>query len=131
MGGQDIDETFSDTWTWDGSQWTQLDVEGPKPRGFQAMTYDADKERVLLYGGRQEDHLFQDLWSWDGRRWELLTNDGPLRRGVYASAYDRTRRTLVIHGSGDFLDGKWELQATTWAWSDDTGWRVVAGSDVQ
>lgn len=122
MGGQDLEQAFSDTWIWNGTKWTKLEVEGPGPRGFQAMTYDAGNERILLYGGRQDDRLFKDLWSWDGNAWHLLADDGPVRRGIYASAFDRSRGSLVIHGSGDRVEGKWDLEAATWTWTETAGW---------
>jgi hypothetical protein len=126
MGGQDLGQTFADTWAWDGSVWMELKVGGPGPRSFHAMTGDAERDRILLYGGRQGDQLFADLWSWDGREWELLANAGPLRRGIYASAYDPAGGGLVIHGGGDLIEGNWILEPTTWTWTDGAGWVQAA-----
>lgn len=126
MGGQDLDRAFGDTWTWDGTAWTRLDVQGPGLRGFHAMTYDPAGRRILLYGGRDGDRLLDDLWSWDGDSWTRLPGAGPLRRGIYASAYDPARGAFLFHGSGDLVDERWELEASTWAWTDEHGWERVA-----
>jgi len=129
MGGQDLDQTFSDVWTWNGSDWINLEVDGPGPRGFHAMTYDSGSHRVLLYGGRHGDHLLRDLWSWDGQKWARLSNAGPLRRGIYASAYDSIRGTFVIHSGGDLNEDGWQLEATTWTWSESSGWVEISGGN--
>ena len=123
MGGQTPREAYGDTWTWDGARWTRLEVEGPEPRGFQAMAYDPAGQRVVLFGGRDGDQLHRDLWSWDGDRWQRLDGVGPRRRGVFASAWDRARTRLVIHGSGDRVDGQWILESSTWTWSEAEGWQ--------
>jgi tetratricopeptide (TPR) repeat protein len=122
MGGKDLEQTFSDTWTWNGSEWVELEVKGPAARSFHAMTYDVDARRAIVYGGRHNNLLLQDLWSWRGGDWKLLAGAGPLRRGIHASAYDPHRKNVVIHGSGDRVNGKWVLEASTWTWSEATGW---------
>ena len=128
-GGQDLDGAFADTWEWDGSAWNVLQSTVPGNRGFHAMTYAQDMASIVLFGGRDGNRLLNDLWAWDGERWQQLAHDGPVRRGIYASAYDPRRRELLIHGGGDRVDGEWVLQSTTWTWSADHGWRVVAGDE--
>jgi hypothetical protein len=47
-GGHKI--AFGDTWEWDGSDWRRGAV-GPAPRSSCMMTYDAPRDRIMLYGG--------------------------------------------------------------------------------
>lgn len=66
---------FNDTWTWDGTQWTQQQPRhspaersstGPMP----GLAYDARRGEVVLFGGQG---LFgpplNDTWTWIGRDW--------------------------------------------------------------
>ena len=122
MGGKDLEQTFADTWMWDGTEWIKLEVEGPGARSFHAMVYDSDRQRVILFGGRNGDTLLNDLWSWNGGDWMRIAGSGPLRRGIHASAYDSIRQQLVIHGSGDRIDGNWALESSTWTWNSESGW---------
>ena len=66
----------AETWTWDGTAWTQHMVSGPSGRDTHAMAYDARRGRVVLYGGggtRSEGAppygYLSDVWEWDGARW--------------------------------------------------------------
>jgi Galactose oxidase, central domain len=40
-----------DTWTWDGSFWHQRQNMGPAPRAAHALSWDAAKQRGVLFGG--------------------------------------------------------------------------------
>jgi Galactose oxidase, central domain len=53
FGGFDTTgRALSDTWLWDGSNWTQQGfVTGPSPRGLHAMAYDSAHGQVVLFGG--------------------------------------------------------------------------------
>src|SRR2546426_924786 len=44
--------TTSDTWVWDGTNWTQKSpANSPGPIRLHAMTYDTDRGQVVLFGG--------------------------------------------------------------------------------
>jgi hypothetical protein len=71
----------NDTWLWDGSKWTELDIDGddrPEHRGNFVMWYDAAQQKTLLYGGIGRPNLntkvtrFSDMWSFDGTRWTKM-----------------------------------------------------------
>jgi hypothetical protein len=52
FGGYGIHGPLSDTWTWDGSSWTQQHPStSPPARGGSLMAYDANSRTVLLLGG--------------------------------------------------------------------------------
>jgi hypothetical protein len=43
---------LNDTWTWDGTNWTQQSLgKSPAARILAAMAYDADHNQVVLFGG--------------------------------------------------------------------------------
>jgi hypothetical protein len=71
----------NDTWLWDGTKWTELDIDNddrPPHRGNFVMWYDSALQRTLLYGGIGRPNLnskvtrFSDMWSFDGTRWTKM-----------------------------------------------------------
>ncbi len=44
-------ELYDDTWEWDGTAWTELDVSGPPARWFSAMAYDNTRHVIVSTGG--------------------------------------------------------------------------------
>ena len=40
----------SDTWQWGSDKWTKVQEIGPRRHGH-ALTYDNDRNRVVLFGG--------------------------------------------------------------------------------
>lgn len=75
FGGQDLTVNFlSDTWVWDGSNWTQkFPQTAPPGRVGHAMAYDSLHSQVVLFGGLDgnQDNL-DDTWLWDGTNWTRL-----------------------------------------------------------
>ena len=120
-----------DTWAWNGSAWNRIESQLPSARGFHAMASLPGSDAVVVFGGRNGDELFNYLWAWDGCKWRCMSSDGPVRRGIYASAYDQRRGELIVHGSGDRIGDGWELESETWAWSADTGWRLLASDSLR
>ncbi len=77
-------DLLQDTWSWDGSRWTEHHAEGPGPRFMHAMAWDAARRRVVLYGGGREERdgthrvstSLDDTWEWDGARWSRAIAPG-------------------------------------------------------
>src|SRR5207245_1446573 len=42
---------LADTWTFDGKRWTKLQGDGPPPREYASMVYDAAARKVVLFSG--------------------------------------------------------------------------------
>jgi Dockerin type I domain len=109
FGGTDgCCKDFGDTWTWDGTVWTQVATTGPEARFGMGMAYDSARHRTVLFGGESlsgpEFVEFGDTWEWDGVRWTQVASTGPSAREANAMAYDKARGKAVIFG-GD-----------TWEW---------------
>ena len=67
FGGTDEVDQFSDTWTFDGSTWTQVDTSvSPGPRADAAMAYDTKTQKLVMFGGFVGLTLLNDTWLWDG-----------------------------------------------------------------
>jgi hypothetical protein len=61
--------SLGDTWTWDGSTWTQqAPASSPPARYVGMMAYDAAQGNVVLFGGEdltgQTFHALDDTWTW-------------------------------------------------------------------
>jgi hypothetical protein len=54
---------LGDTWTYDGSTWTQLPIAGPSPRSFVKMVYDSVRGRIVLFGGWNGTQMVDDTWE--------------------------------------------------------------------
>src|SRR5207253_2671989 len=70
---------FADTWTWDGSNWTQRQpATSPRTISFASAAYDPTGHRVLMFGGVTTDQqnifstVVNDTWAWDGSNWSQL-----------------------------------------------------------
>lgn len=111
---------LADTWEWDGSDWVQrLPAMSPAARSQHAITYDAARGRVLMFGGRacNRGPLFGDTWEWDGNNWsEQAPTVAPAPRAAHGLAYDAAHgRVVLFGGKGSTLyDDTWTWDGTTW-----------------
>lgn len=114
--------TLSDTWSFDGTNWTQLTpVTTPPPRWGHRMVYDTARARIVTFGGRSPTTTAtaNDTWEWDGTNWiQMFPTASPSPRAFYSMAYDEVRQRTVIYGaqSGALPNGAqtWEYDGTTW-----------------
>ena len=67
MFGGDSGTTYlNDTWSFDGTTWTQIATQSAPPaRAAAQMTYDSVTQKVVLFGGFNGTYL-GDTWLWDG-----------------------------------------------------------------
>lgn len=118
-----------DTWTWDGTCWTQrhpavsppLNAFGPqttpgratKPQSFPGllMADDAASGSLVLYG------IPGSTWTWDGQNWHGSSTAPPQRgtNDAVAMAYDPGSRSVLLYfvpqgGSGQ----TWRWDGATW-----------------
>src|SRR5262249_1719399 len=55
---------FRETWTFDGKHWTHRQDIGPIPRFSHAMSFDAARRAIVLFGGRDvTDNPLGDTWE--------------------------------------------------------------------
>jgi hypothetical protein len=106
--------------------WTQKQDVGPSARGAHATTYDAARQRVVLFGGRAGGAALQgDTWEWEGGNWTQVADTGPDARSGHALAFDSNRQRVVLFGgeaAGPALrDDTWEFDGTDWTQVADTG----------
>jgi hypothetical protein len=104
------------TWTWDGSNWTQQTpaVQPPGTRYGSSGAYDPHLKHVIIFGGAEGGVPLNDTWVWTGVNWIQLTPmKSPLGREGFGMAYDVALQRMVIFGGqsgvGNFLGDTWEL----------------------
>jgi hypothetical protein len=90
----------------------------PEPRALQGMSYDAARQRTLVFGGFLVGGAPDNtLWAWDGERWSVAARGGPSPRGNVLMAYDAARDRVVLHGGeipGLAYRDTWEWDGSTW-----------------
>jgi len=112
-----------DTWLYKNGDWTQAPPADPENDGDPAaryghvMTYDSDRQRIVLMGGEPVATLLQDgVWEWDGTSWAHVTADSyPYARALSGAqqslAYDESR------GATALLFGVPTPQSLPWWWN--------------
>jgi hypothetical protein len=114
---------LSDTWEWDGANWTQVADIGPSQRFFHGMAYDHVRQTLILFGGRDSETR-NDTWEWDGEFWTQLDDSGPPPRTQFGMAGDSRRQRIVIFGGegrGGQLADTWEWDGNEWTQQEDQG----------
>ncbi|HSA29788.1 MAG TPA: right-handed parallel beta-helix repeat-containing protein [Phycisphaerae bacterium] len=109
---------LSDTWEWDGNNWTQrVPATIPPSRQHHALVYDSARGVTVLFGGLHNDsYNMDDTWEWDGTNWtQRVPTTKPSARNCYGLAYDAARGVTVLFG------GFWDVPNDTWEW-DGTNW---------
>ncbi len=106
---------LSDTWLWDGTDWTQASPgTNPPGRELHALAYDSKRGQVVLFGGVVDGSLSDDTWVWDGSTWtQKLPAHRPPARAAFAMAGDPSHQNVVLVGGSGFTD--------TWVW-DGADW---------
>lgn len=139
FGGFSGNNYNDQTWTWDGSSWTEVkinDRDRPGRRGLMAMWYDPLAQKTILYGGfgRQsiDDDIerFSDMWAFDGSKWTKLnvTETPGMRFGPQIAVNPTTGRLLLFGGlraqqldedsiTQFFDNDTWEWDGSTSRWT--------------
>lgn len=121
---------LNDTWTWDGTSWTQrTPAHVPTARVAQQMVYDAQTGQLLMFGGDQiAVGGLDDTWVWNGSDWtQLVPPTSPPNRNSAAIAYDPATHQVVMFGGVQYtLQHQGSLVTRdTWTW-DGTTWTYHA-----
>jgi hypothetical protein len=126
FGGFTAAGIAADTWEWSFNPqlgvgtWVQRTglTTQPASRYGGAMTWDAQSQRVALFGGSGTGtQFFSDSWTFGADGWTQERTTTPLSRQT-AMAYDPTRQTRVMFGGniggGNRLDDTWERKDGLW-----------------
>jgi hypothetical protein len=111
---------LGDTWTWDGSTWSQRHpTTSPAARRSAALASYPPQRGVVLFGGDSSvgrvPNFVNEMWLWNGQTWSRLhTGPTPSVTTPAALVYDDAMASLVLY---DFD----RQGAGIWTWSD-SGW---------
>lgn len=109
----------SDTWTWDGTDWTEhAAATEPSPRWQPALSYDPDTGGLILFGGSNgyQGSDLADTWQWDGSNWTALSpaSSAPARAAATMD-YVPAAHGLVLFGSDHGATDTWLYANGTWS----------------
>jgi hypothetical protein len=76
FGGYAGGSELNDTWTFDGTRWTQVTVSNPPPVRYSASMAALGNE-VVLFGGFGSDGDLNDTWTFDGTTWTQVSIASP------------------------------------------------------
>ena len=120
-----------ETWSYhlEDNTWQNMKPSGSPPARFgQAMAYDAESDRVIMFGGMfhtaTNDKFYADIWAYDynTNAWtEMHPADSPTARAYAAVAYDSKSDRVVIFG-GRLMDplsdnAMWAYDFNTDSWT--------------
>jgi hypothetical protein len=136
FGGKDFSGPLSDTWIWNGTNWSQV-VTGQTPgtsspcaRYGANFSYDANDGVFVLQGGISSPGLFsntsgfcQDSWYFStiSNSWTQITGPQPPARAFAASAYLTATTSVYLFGGLNSLTDLSDL----WSYSSSAGWVLV------
>ena len=92
---------FADTWSWDGSHWTQRQDMGPSARWRHALSCDTTRGRFVLFGGSTTPAVSDQLAD----TWEAPTDSTGLPGGGAGAI-------IEFHIPVGTSSGPWNTQAS-------------------
>ena len=111
--------TLGDTWTWDGTTWTQANpATSPSARDGASEAYDSGKSDLVLFGGQDASHTdVNDTWTWDGTTWtQANPATSPPARSSAALAENGNGQVVLFGGVAN--DGTLPRRHLDLGWHD-------------
>ena len=106
---------LNDTWIWDGRKWEKVNIDGPSPRGFSAVTYHEERKTIIIHGGRGNNRVtYSDLWEWDGKNWNQIEDNSLFKADHHQMVYINNQSSILAFGG---WNGK-EVSGDTWIWNN-------------
>jgi hypothetical protein len=115
---------FNDTWTFDGTTWTQqTPANSPPAKFYTDIVVDTTRAVCVMYGGNAtfSSPGTNETWEYDGFTWTQrfpATNPGNL--GLHAMVFDSVRNKTVLYGGmpggNPIVDSNqtWEYDGVDW-----------------
>lgn len=113
------------TWTWNGSAWTQQSpAASPSPRMAAGMAYDPVHQQVVLFGGQSGNTFLNDTWTWNGTNWTRQQPTlSPTPRNAPALAWDSVQNRMLLFGGYEAIG---IFYADTWSWNGSSWIELTA-----
>ncbi|RNC82308.1 MAG: hypothetical protein ED559_11155 [Phycisphaera sp.] len=127
-GGERFGSFLSDTWSFDGNDWTHhASAVGPPGHRLADMVFHEALGVFVHFGGGagpSGNTAFADTYHWDGQFWNAVFAPGPSERMSHMMAYDPIRQEAVLFGG---LRPGFGNQSDTWTY-DASGWTLKSTS---
>jgi hypothetical protein len=156
FGGYNANNFRNDTWTWDGTAWTEVkpsNAQRPPHRAQMAMWFDPLQQKIIIYAGVGRGSVndsatrYSDMWSFSGTGWtKIEVPDTPgMRFGPQVAVNPVTGKTLLFGGLKAegviddpanpliqfFVNDTWEWDGGTSRWTRLTGDTSTVEPDVR
>ena len=144
FGGATQTAILSDTWVWDGTNWTLKAVGLPGPAGRINHGMAFDGQQIVMFGGWDADFagfvVYGDTWVWNGTNWtQKILAINPPQRSDFGMTYDAARNRVVLFSGFDAGANDtwlWNGSTSTWAQahpaaSPPSGWNTMAWDSVR
>jgi hypothetical protein len=108
---------LDDTWTWDGSTWTQQHpATSPPGRVYAVMAADPAAADLVLFGGQNNTgNIVGDTWTWDGTTWtQQSPPTSPSARQWAQMSTDPAGRVVLFGGLDTTAQQQITVLADTW-----------------
>jgi hypothetical protein len=93
---------YVDTWSWNGTVWTQLHpkADGPGEMAWFTMAYDDATGQEIAVGAYSGCGISTGMWTWNGSQWTQApqTLALPDALDTYSMAYDTATRSMILVG---------------------------------
>lgn len=130
FGGLRADgEKLDDMWAWDGTDWTEIDVDTPTARYWHSLVSDPVSKKMWVVAGRNAaNQVLKDVWEWDGTEWTDLGNTGvdpSLNYSYERAIYDESDSSIIIYS--EYYRKTYKFDGAGWAevttgTNPDVGW---------
>ncbi len=117
------------TWAYDfnSNTWTDMNpTSRPPVNADHAMAYDAESDRVVLFGGYYPHRFYDVTWAYDfnSNTWTNMSPSvRPAARRDHAMAYDAESDRVVLFG------GSWSNETWTYDYNSNTWTRMDSPSN--
>ncbi|HXW34537.1 MAG TPA: Ig-like domain-containing protein [Acidimicrobiales bacterium] len=111
----------SETWTWDGTDWTQESpAHSPSARFAVSLATDETTKDVVLFGGCCTSGAgYDDTWIWNGSDWvQQAPTTSPPARLAAALTEDPQTGDLILFGgvsAQTTYDDTWTWNGSNWS----------------
>jgi hypothetical protein len=116
---------YADTWTYDGTTWTQQSpAVSPPALSGASMAFDPRTGNLVLFGGERAGGLPTETWTYNGATWARQSPAAsPPARYNAAMAYDPVSGNVVLFGGASGIDrpckaaqfdDTWTYDGSTW-----------------
>lgn len=118
---------FNDTWAYDFNTdtWTEMKLSASPPaRNAHGMAYDAESDRVIIFGSAIPPDPYVWAYDYNTDTWEQMpaSSEMPGTLDWVSMTYDSQADRIILYGgvsgSGEFQDKTWAYDYNTNTWTE-------------